>query len=69
MEVFVSLTDKVRTLAACLVLQCGAALGSPMKVEELEELLRALSTPKLAQTRPDEQHSGGSGPGDDGIVR
>jgi hypothetical protein len=54
----VSLRRRLRTLVACLVLQGAALLGSPMKVEELQELLHALATPKVARTRPDGTDSG-----------
>jgi len=65
----VSLKRRLRTLAACLVLQVGTLLGSPMKVEDLEDLLRSLTLPRLAHTRPNEADAGGPGPDADRDVR
>jgi len=65
----VYLKRRLRTLATCAVLQIGVLLGSPMKIEDLEELLRSLNLPRLAHTRPDETDAGGCGPDADRGVR
>ena len=44
------LRKSLRTIVVCALLEGGALLGAPMKVEQLQELLRSLSQPKVAQT-------------------
>jgi hypothetical protein len=50
----VSLHERLRTVCACLVLQLGVWLGVPVKADQVEELLRSLGQPKIAQTDPEE---------------
>jgi hypothetical protein len=50
----VSLKKRLRTVLVCLLLESGALLGAPMRMEELEDLLRSLSQPKVAATNPAE---------------
>ena len=59
---------RLRTVLCCTVLQIGALLGAPMRPEEIQELMRSLNAPKVAQTTPEEQPSGdgpSGGEGDD----
>lgn len=39
----------------CFVLAFGSSIGVPMRAREIEELLRAMTQPKIAQTLSDEQ--------------
>lgn len=54
----VSFKRRIRTILACLVLQTGVAIGVPMRAEHIEELLRALNQPTLAQTDPERAEQG-----------
>jgi hypothetical protein len=54
----VSLKGCLRTLLCCVVLECGALAGVPMRPEEIVELMRTLNSPKIAQTNPEENPSG-----------
>ena len=47
----------------CVVLEFGALIGSPMRPEEIKELMQTLNQPKLTHTIPDE-HSNGDEPPD-----
>jgi hypothetical protein len=49
-----SLKKRLRTLCACVVLEMGVLLGVPVRVEQVEDLLRSLSQPKVARTDPQE---------------
>lgn len=53
-----SLKRYLRTIVTCALLEAGALMGAPMRVEQLQELLRALSQPKVAQTNPEEDQKG-----------
>jgi hypothetical protein len=48
----------LRTVFACLVLEAGVLIGAPVRVEQVEELLRSLNQPKLAQTDPERDEHG-----------
>jgi hypothetical protein len=50
-----SVMRTVRTVLACLLLEAGTLMGAPMRMEEVEKLLRSLSEPQVAQTNPDEE--------------
>ena len=56
---------RLRTVFCCAVLQMGVLLGAPMRPEEIQELMRNLNAPKVAQTTPEEQPSGDGPSGDD----
>jgi hypothetical protein len=47
------LTKKIRTVLACLILEAGVLMGVPVRAEQVEELSRSLSQPKIAQTEPE----------------
>ena len=49
------LTRKLRTVLACLILEAGVLMGVPVRAEQVEELLRSLSQPKIAQTDPEQE--------------
>jgi len=55
------LRKSLRTIVVCALLEGGALLGAPMKVEQLQELLRSLSQPKAAQTEREEDDKGDGG--------
>jgi len=49
-------------LFLCVFLQFGALAGLPMRPEQIEELMRMLSQPKLAHVLPDESERDGPPP-------
>ncbi len=53
-----SVKRHLRTILTCALLEAGALMGAAMRVEQLQELLRALSQPKIAQTNPEEDPKG-----------
>jgi hypothetical protein len=52
------MNSRLRTLLCCAVLQVGALVGTPMRPEEIRELMDTLSKPKLARTNPDRPDDG-----------
>jgi hypothetical protein len=42
----------------CLVLGLGSLQGAPMCPEEIEALMAAMNTPKIAHLRPEENNNG-----------
>ncbi len=53
-----SLTRRLRTVACCAILELGTLVGVPMRPEQIQDLMRSLSTPKMAHTTPEESHRG-----------
>ena len=49
-----SIRNRIRTLACCIVLQAATLIGMPMRPEQVQELMRSLNQPKLARTTPQE---------------
>jgi len=49
-----SFRKRVRTVVVCVVLEFGALIGSPMRPEEIKELMQTLNQPKVTHTIPDE---------------
>lgn len=47
--------SKFRSLLLCLTLLVGVFGGVPMRPEEIEELMRAMSQPKIEYTIPDKK--------------
>jgi hypothetical protein len=45
-------------LFVCLVLEFGVLSGVPIHARELDELMKQLSQPKLAQTLPSDEDEG-----------
>jgi len=48
---------RLRNVFLCLVLAFGSFI-MPMRPDEIEELLKDMSQPKIAHSLPDESHSG-----------
>lgn len=53
-----SLTRRLRTVACCAILQIGTLMGVPMRPEQIQDLMRAMNVPKVAQTNPEESPAG-----------
>lgn len=53
-----SIRRRLRTALCCAVLQVGVVIGVPMRPEQIQELMRDLSAPKIARTIPDEGEHG-----------
>jgi hypothetical protein len=49
---------RLRTLLCCGVLEFGALFGMPIRMEELERLLRSLSGAQVSHTNPEEDDQG-----------
>jgi hypothetical protein len=49
---------KLRSILLCAVLQVGVLYGVPMRPEEIQRLMRSLSSPAVAQTLPSERETG-----------
>jgi ferredoxin len=56
------LSSRLRTLLVCSMLEFSALMGSPMRPDEIEELMRQMSQPKLAHVLRDENDSGDGDP-------
>ncbi len=50
--------NRMRNALFCVVLALASAAGMPMRQDEVEELMRAMNQPKVAQTLQDESWSG-----------
>jgi hypothetical protein len=53
-----SFARRLRTIACCAILELGTLIGVPMRPEQIEDLMRAMSVPKIANTNPDEADGG-----------
>jgi len=53
-----SITRRLRTVACCAILEIGTLMGVPMRPEQIQDLMRAMNVPKVAQTNPDESNTG-----------
>ncbi len=53
---------RLRSVFVCAFLQFGALLGIPMRPEEIQELMRQMSAPKLAHVLPSEEQAGDDPP-------
>ncbi len=49
---------RLRTVACCAILELGTLIGVPMRPEQIQDLMRSLSTPKIAHTTPEASHRG-----------
>jgi len=56
------LSPRLRTILVCAMLEYAALVGSPMRPEEIEELMRNMNQPKLAHVIPDESDHGDGDP-------
>ena len=54
---FLSRVSRTLFVVACLILEAGVLIGVPVRVQEVEELLRSLNQPKVAQTDPEEDEA------------
>ena len=50
--------SRLRTILVCAMLEYAALVGSPMRPEAIEELVRNMNQPKLAHVIPDESERG-----------
>lgn len=50
-----SLRNRLRTIACCVVLQAATLIGMPMRPEQVQELMHSLNQPKLARMTPEEK--------------
>ena len=53
---------RLRTILVCAMLEFAALVGSPMRPEEIEELMRTMNQPKLAHVLRDERRHGDGDP-------
>lgn len=53
-----SIIRRLRTVACCAILEIGTLMGVPMRPEQIQDLMRAMNVPKVAQTNPDESNAG-----------
>jgi hypothetical protein len=56
------LHPRLRTLLVCSMLEYAALMGSPMRPEEIEELMRQMNQPTLAHVLRDEDEHGDGEP-------
>ena len=45
---------RLRTLLVCTMLECAALIGTPMRPDEIEKLMRSMNQPQLARVIPNE---------------
>ena len=62
------LMKRLRVLLVCVVLEAGVLAGSPMRPDEIQELLHQMNQPTLAHVLPSETEDG-DGPPRSGSVR
>jgi hypothetical protein len=48
----------VRNILFCLMLAVNCLHGTPVRPEEIEALMQAMNTPKVAHVLPDEDYDG-----------
>ena len=56
------LPPRLRTVLVCTMLEFAALAGVPMRPEEIQELMRTMNQPKLAQVIPYESEHGDGDP-------
>lgn len=49
------LPSRLRTILVCAMLEYAALVGSPMRPDEIEELLRTMNQPKIAHVVTNEK--------------
>jgi hypothetical protein len=52
------MSARLRTLLVCVVLEFGAAIGMPMRPDEIARLMQTMNQPKLTHVLPDERENG-----------
>jgi hypothetical protein len=58
----VSFKKRLRVLVVCINLLLGVMVGSPMRPDEVEELMRQMNQPKMAHVLPSEGDKGDDPP-------
>ena len=53
-----SIKDRLRTILCCAVLELGVLMGTPMRPEQIRDLMRDMSAPKIARIIPAERENG-----------
>jgi hypothetical protein len=56
------LSPRLRTILVCAMLEYAALVGSPMRPEEIAQLMRNMHQPKLAHVIPDKNDHGDGDP-------
>ncbi len=59
-----SFRGRLRTVLVCAVLEMGVLTGVPVRVEQIEELLRAFNQPRIAETEARRAEVGDDDPPD-----
>lgn len=54
-----SIVRRLRTVACCAILEIGTLMGLPMRPEQVQDLMRAMNVPRVAQTNPEESNTEG----------
>ena len=49
------LSSRLRAILTCAMLEYAALMGSPMRPDEIEKLLRTMSQPRLTHVVTDDQ--------------
>ena len=49
------ISSRLRTILVCAMLEYAALVGSPMRPDEIQELLRTMNQPKVAHVVTDEK--------------
>ena len=52
------LSPRLRTILVCAMLEYAALVGSPMRPDEIEELLRTMNKPKVTHMVTDSKGDG-----------
>jgi hypothetical protein len=58
----VSFKNRLRVVAVCVNLLLGVMVGSPMRPEEVEQLMHQMNQPKMAHVLPAESDDGDDPP-------
>jgi hypothetical protein len=56
------ISARLRTLLVCAMLEYAAMMGSPMRPEEIQELMHQMNQPKLAHVLRDDDDAGDGEP-------
>ena len=57
-----SLKKRLRVVVVCAILQLGVMVGTPMRPDEVEELMHQMNQPKMAHVLPTEDEDGDDPP-------
>jgi hypothetical protein len=53
-----SIRHRLRTILVCMVLEWSALVGTPMRPEEIVELMQTMNVPRVVHTIPDDHDAG-----------